>query len=508
MSLRLPVGTARKAAAPMDAAALPFHGKRMQLTPPRAAASAAAGGGDEAEDEVKKAPAPEDPLGSLDLVHPPGFVARRLLVFAGILVAYTCLYLNRGTLTYSAPTMVADPLLGLTKTDIGAMTSAFPAAYGISKFAGGMLGAAFSPSVMLAYGLMATSVVNIMFGFGASVWYWSALWAINGALQGVGAPACAMLLTRWFAAKERGTYWGLWNISTNMGGFLSPIIVGYVANHYGWQWGMWAPGAFGLLMGAAVLFALKDSPEQLGFPPVEPVKASDRPVNPGGPATSKGQALKDSMKEVLTSWRTWLLAITYFMVYLVRQGCTSWLIFFLLETKGAVNAAAAALTVSGLELGGLVGGTLSGVLSDASIKAAKTGGAGQVGRRVQIAVGYLFITLGVLGVLRTVPAGSPSVQWLVIAALGFGIYGPQMLIGLCGAEIVSKKSVGASQGILGLISYAGAAFAGVPLAFMQQRFGWDGYFAVMAGGCVAAILLLLPLLNARSQAQILAEGKE
>jgi hypothetical protein len=26
--------------------------------------------------------------------------------------------------------MVADPLLGLTKTDIGAMTSAFPAAYG------------------------------------------------------------------------------------------------------------------------------------------------------------------------------------------------------------------------------------------------------------------------------------------------------------------------------------------------------------------------------------------
>jgi len=39
-------------------------------------------------------------------------------------------YLNRGTLTYSAPTMVADTFLGLTKTDIGAMTSAFPAAYG------------------------------------------------------------------------------------------------------------------------------------------------------------------------------------------------------------------------------------------------------------------------------------------------------------------------------------------------------------------------------------------
>jgi hypothetical protein len=52
-------------------------------------------------------------------------------------------YLNRGTLTYSAPTMVADPLLGLTKTDIGAMTSAFPAAYGAAAAARGRGAGAF-----------------------------------------------------------------------------------------------------------------------------------------------------------------------------------------------------------------------------------------------------------------------------------------------------------------------------------------------------------------------------
>jgi sugar phosphate permease len=58
-------------------------------------------------------------------------------------------------------------------------------------------------------------------------------------------------------------------------------------------------------------------------------------------------------------------------------------------------------------------------------------------------------------------------QWGVIAALGFCIYGPQMLIGLCGAELISPKSVGASQGILGLISYMGAAGAGIPLSYLQ-----------------------------------------
>jgi len=36
-------------------------------------------------------------------------------------------------------------------------------------------------------------------------------------------------------------------------------------------------------------------------------------------------------------------------------------------------------------------------------------------------------------------------QWATIAGLGFCIYGPHMLIGLCGAELVDKPAVGASQ---------------------------------------------------------------
>ena len=42
-------------------------------------------------------------------------------------------------------------------------------------------------------------------------------------------------------------------------------------------------------------------------------------------------------------------------------------------------------------------------------------------------------------------------------------YGPQMLIGLCGAELVGADSVGASEGFLGWIAYLGAANAGEEL---------------------------------------------
>lgn len=54
---------------------------------------------------------------------------------------------------------------------------------GLSKFLGGMLGAAFSPRLMLAVGLMATSVINIAFGFTTGVAWWTMLWAMNGGLQ-------------------------------------------------------------------------------------------------------------------------------------------------------------------------------------------------------------------------------------------------------------------------------------------------------------------------------------
>ena len=55
--------------------------------------------------------------------------------------------------------------------------------------------------------------------------------------QGFGGPCCARILTSWFATKERGTYWGMWNIAHNLGGFGAPILAGTAARYYGWKWG-------------------------------------------------------------------------------------------------------------------------------------------------------------------------------------------------------------------------------------------------------------------------------
>ena len=56
--------------------------------------------------------------------------------------------------------------------------------------------------------------------------------------QGVGGPCCARILTSWFATSERGTYWGMWNIAHNLGGFSAPLLAGSAARSLGWKWGM------------------------------------------------------------------------------------------------------------------------------------------------------------------------------------------------------------------------------------------------------------------------------
>ncbi|KAG1666222.1 hypothetical protein FOA52_011522 [Chlamydomonas sp. UWO 241] len=483
----------------------------IQLRASRASTASAAAG-----DEPKR-PSQQVNMTSFDADdYGPGFTNRRLLVFLGIVAGYMGLYFTRGSLTYTAPVMLTDPALSMTLTDIGVMTSAFPLAYGVSKFVGGVLGARFSARIMLGGGLLLTAFVNLALGMCTSVPQFAGLWFLNGSLQGIGAPASAMLLTSWFASTERGTWWGLWNIGANVGGFVTPLLVGSVASAWGWQWGMWVPGCIGLSLALFSLAVVRDSPEEAGFSPdcaksfdeahaPSPRVAAAAAAAAAQPPQEKGGGIREAFAHTIANRGVWLLAFTYFFIYIVRQGATSWLMMFLMQQKGTADAATAAYSVSGLELGGLVGGTLAGIISDSRIKAAIAAGAsdegGHVGKRVQTVMMYVVGTMAVLLVLRVVPSSSLPLQWLCIAALGFTIYGPQMLIGLCGAELVQKSAVSASQGVLGLVAYMGASCSGIPLSYIIQHYGWNGYFAAMAAACVCALALLYPLANARSFAQ-------
>lgn len=396
----------------------------------------------------------------------PRFRRTRLRVFVSIVVGYACYYLTRNSLTYVAPVMVeASSGLALDITAIGLITSLFPLCYGVSKFVAGVLGDILDPRALLSGGLLVTACANLAFGASSAMPVFCALWCLNGVMQGCGAPSCAKILTAWFASGERGTYWGLWNLSHNVGGFCAPILAGTAARSLGWRAGFFAPGLVGIVVAMLVFATARPTPESVGFKAVEePLVAA--PAEAAGANAAAGK-VTGSLGIVLRDVRIWLLALSYMCVYAIRQGVTSWSVFYLLETGRAGNAASAALRVTGLELGGLAGSLVAGAVSDRLVSRCKTGD-GRVGRRIRVVCAYLVGVAAALAAVAHVPAGSAAAQWLSIAAVGFFLYGPQMLIGLCGAELVGRNSVGASEGFLGLIAYIGAAMAGLPLSKLVQ----------------------------------------
>ncbi|PXF49013.1 putative hexose phosphate transport protein [Gracilariopsis chorda] len=396
--------------------------------------------------------------------------------------------------------------LNLSLQQVGLISSCFPAVYGVSKLFGGMAADLRSPRIMLSAGLLLAALCNVLFAAGNSVPFFAILWGLNGLVSSVGFPACAKILSVWFSRSERGTYWGLLNVSLNVGGAVSPIIVGAAAAMFGWQYGMLVPAVMALGMAGLVLTAIQDSPQTAGLPPTPLLPPPQKSKQESSPWKTFVQQMREG---ILQERSVWLLAVSYFFVYVVRQALTSWTIFYLMKARGVASLAEAGLRVSGLEVGGLLGSVTSGWLSDLFIR--RNASSGAVGQRIKVILLYVLLTaLCVMGFFAT-PATSAllPVQWILYALTGVGLYGQQLLVGLCSTECVDRRFAGTSNGFVGLTAYAGAALAGFPLSICVKRFGWGALQNIVIGCSMIVAVLLLPLLKKRSHEQeaALAKGK-
>ncbi len=120
----------------------------------------------------------------------------------------------------------------------------------------------------MGIGLIATGIINILFGFSTSLWAFAVSWVLNAFFQGWGSPVCARLLTAWYSRTERGGWWALWNTAHNVGGAIIPIVMAAAALHYGWRAGMMIAGCMAIVVGIFLCWRLRDRPQALGLPAV------------------------------------------------------------------------------------------------------------------------------------------------------------------------------------------------------------------------------------------------
>jgi len=187
-------------------------------------------------------------------------------------------------------------------------------------------------------------------------------------------------------------------------------------------------------------------------------------------------------KYVLKNKFIWVLAFSYFFIYIIRQAVNDWTLLFLVESKGYSYIVAGTCLVW-FEVGGFLGSLAAGWGSDFVFK----------GRRGPVNILFTLCVLITLYFMWKMPGGSFILDSIFVFLIGFFIFGPQMLIGVAAAELSHKKAAGTATGFIGWFAYIGAAIAGGPLGIMIKRLGWQGYYVILIVCSVIALIGLIPL---------------
>lgn len=420
------------------------------------------------------------PAPPIDEIQNPDLVKKnykywRLRTFYAMWAGYAFYYFTRKSFTYAMPIMQSE--MGLGKFELGLLGSILYITYGASKFLSGILGDKSNPRYFMSIGLILTGVFNILFGMSSFFWAFAVFWGLNGVFQGWGWPGCAKLLTHWYSQSERGRWWSVWNTSHNIGGSVIPLIVAVCAEYYGWRVSMYIPGIICIVAGFFVMNRLRDTPQSLGLPPVEKFRNDY--------AGSSKEKSNLSTKELLFDYviknkYIWILAVAYFLIYVIRTAVNDWSMVYLIEVKH-YTMKQASFCLFWFEWGGLFGSLAAGWSSDIIFR----------GKRNPINILFTLAILIVLLAFRSFMDASIWIDSAFIFLFGFFIFGPQMLIGMAAAELSHKNATATATGFVGCFAYLGAAVAGGPLGAVAEKWGWDVYLLTLfACGALGAIILL------------------
>lgn len=384
---------------------------------------------------------------------------RTRTLYAAI-IGYAAFYLVRQNFSMCIPGIMEE--FSYTKVDLGWIASIFSIVYGIGKFVNGYLSDRSDARYFMATGLFLSALVSFFMGFGSGLFFFAVLWGFNACFQSMGWPPCGRLITHWFSPTELGSKWAFAASAHQLGSMAIFAMGGFLIEHYGWRSAFIVPAFFSIGISFFLINRLRDTPKEVGLPPVEEYKGD---VTHVAQIYHERITIKEVFTVVLANKLVWFMALANMCVYIPRMGFFFWAPTFLKEFKGVTLIAAGMLLV-GFEIAALIGGVTAGWISDKFFR----------GRRGPVGTFFLIALAINLFIFWKIPAGYPFFDALCLILVGFLSNGPQVLNGVATADFASKRAVGVGTGITGTFGYAGSAIAGVGLGYIVEHYGWEGGF--------------------------------
>ena len=326
-----------------------------------------------------------------------------------------------------------------TETQLGIIGSCLFFVYAVGKLANGFLADRCNVRRFMATGLLLTAIVNLILGFTDMFIVFAVLWGINGWLQSMGAPAGVVSLNRWFNSKERGTFYGIWSASHNLGEAITFITIAMLVSWLGWRYGFIGAGIIGIFGFVMLYLFMKDTPQSQGF-------LLDEYKSPDPKQADKPQDFNRAQKLVLKNPAIWILALASAFMYISRYAVNSWGVFYLEAQKGYTTLDAS-LIVSISSVCGIIGTVFSGWISDKFFKGSRNMPALIFGLMDVVALCLFLLVPGVHFWI--------DVTAMILFGLGIGVL-ICFLGGLMAVDIAPRAAAGAALGVVGIASYLGA----------------------------------------------------
>lgn len=370
------------------------------------------------------------------------FLVDRMGVFLAITIGYGIYYVGRLNFAVAKPEMLDHEILSATQ--MGIIDSALLFAYAIGKLTNGFLADRVNIRKFMSIGLLVVAVINLILGFTTMFFTFAVLWGLNGWFQSIGAPSSIVSLANWFSPRERGTWYGLWCISHDIGGALNMIITTVLVAALGWRWGFWAPGIICGLFAIVLMFVLKDRPQTYGLPSIAEFK------NDPSPVAKKSDSVNRLQVEVLKNPAVWTLGLSSALMYITRYGMYGWAILYLQKARG-YGLAETGLMMSIFFITSMIGEAASGLISDVFFKA---------NRNVPCLI-FGVLETACLAAFLLIPDGSRMLDYSLMAGIGLALgVLVSFLGGLMAVDIVPPRAAGAAAGVVGMFSYVGAGIQG------------------------------------------------
>jgi sugar phosphate permease len=404
------------------------------------------------------------------------FVKYRYLIFGILGAAYILVFFHR-----LAPAIVAVDMMRDLKTGgalMGILSSAYFYPYALMQIPAGLLSDSWGPRRSVALFFIFAAAGSVVLGFAQNV----GMAIFARIIVGLGVATVFVptlkILTNWFEPDKFVRMTGILMSLGGVGAYTAATPLALLSDAFGWRGSMIVIGAFTFGIALAVWWLVKDTPQELGFPPL------CWAITPNNVESKIG--LLNGVGLILKTPLFWPMAICTFLGSIVSLSFGGlWGGPFLMHVYGMSRGQTGAV-LSAMAFGLIAGAPVMSWLSNRVL----------CSRKKVLIISY-FIGLCLFAVLAFFTSSFPvAMLYVWCFSYSFATSGMAVVGYSCVKDLYPAVISGTATGLLNIFPFAGAAL-GQPLIgwYLDRAGSVGGHYSADAYSTVFKICLI-PLFGA------------